>query len=86
MATIKHYCASNDVNGNPRRVYVFFSDGEAIAAWDEGYCGSDSVPGAWRQQAYDAERIKCTVKEYRQFLKLPSPLWANEVKGYSHIR
>jgi hypothetical protein len=26
------------------------------------------------------------VKEYRQFLKLPSPMWADEVKGYSHLR
>lgn len=86
MAVIKHYCASNDVNGNPRRVYVFFSDGEAIAAWSEGYSGHHAVPGPWRQQAYDAERIKCSVKEYRQWRKLPSPKWAGEVKGYSHLR
>jgi len=86
MATIKHYCATNCVNGNPRRVYVLFFDGEPIAAWDEGYSGSDAVPGIWRRQAYEAKRINCSARKYKQLLKLPSPAYAYEVKGYSHLR
>lgn len=34
---IKHFCAANDVNGNPQRCYVLVDeDGRNLAAWDEG--------------------------------------------------
>jgi hypothetical protein len=40
MATIFHYCANNDVNGNPQRLYALIDDNEDIlAVWDEGYLG-----------------------------------------------
>lgn len=88
MAHIQHYCASNDVNGNPQRVYVLVDpDGQNVAAWDEGYYGSDAVPGIWREAAYRSERIKCSVRKYKQLLRqLPSPKWAYDVPGYSHLR
>lgn len=87
MAIIQHLCAPNDVNGNPRRLYVLISDGESIAAWDEGYNGHHAVPGVWRDAAYNAERVNCTVKTYRDLKRiLPSPNWAHNVPGYSHLR
>ena len=80
-------CATNDRNGNPRRVYVMISDGAAIAAWDEGYSGSDAVPGIWRQNAYNAPSFAVTPAEYRECLRdLPSPAYAYDVKGYAHLR
>jgi hypothetical protein len=67
--------ATNDPNGNPRRCYVLFNpDGRPMAAWDEGYYGSDAVPGELRQQAYDAPIIHVPVREYLNWLaQLPSP-------------
>lgn len=38
--TIQRYCAKNDANGNPRRVYVIRNgDGAIVATVDEGYEG-----------------------------------------------
>ena len=73
MTSIQHFCAQNDINGNPRRIYVASFEGEQVAAWDEGYLGSDAVPGSLRRMAYESERIGCTVKQYNQLKKLPSP-------------
>lgn len=89
MTEILHLCARNDLNGNPRRVYVLrdTESGKYLAAWDEGYKGSDAVPGELRKAAYHSycERIK--VSEYKQLLRtLPSPDYAYEVEGYSHLR
>jgi hypothetical protein len=86
MATIHHFCAQNDVNGNPRRVYVLENQYGMVAAWDEGYLGDHAVPGMWRKEAYDAEHVNVSVRDYRKFLKLPSPDYAYEVKGYDHLR
>ena len=85
---IKHFCASNDLNGNPQRCYVLVDDsGQSLAVWDEGYKGSDSVPGVWRKEAYSALRSEITTKEYKRLLKtLPSPDYAHEVTGFSHLR
>ena len=83
MPRIIHYKANNDRNGNPRRVYVLFDDqNEALAAWDEGYSGYDAVPGDFRKKARNAETRDCSVKEYKDWLKLPSPDYAWDVKGY----
>jgi hypothetical protein len=87
MAEIIHYCAENDINGNPQRVYVMIDDGEQIAQWDEGYYGFHAVPGPWRDDAYRAERIKISVKEYKRILRqIPTYQWAHDVPGYSHLR
>lgn len=87
MPQIIHYCAENDHNGNPQRVYVMIDDGEQIAQWDEGYYGFHAVPGPWRDDAYRAERIKISVKEYKRILRqIPTYQWAHDVPGYSHLR
>jgi hypothetical protein len=88
MATIVHYCAPHDHNGNPQRCYVLFNlDNEAVAAWDEGYLGNLALPGIWREAAYNAPRINCSVTKYRKLLRtLPSPAYAHDVPGYSHLR
>ena len=85
MATFLHLCANNDYNGNPQRAYVLTNEaGEYVAAWDEGYLGSDAVPGVWRREAYAADRLAVTVREYKRVLKqLPSPAWDYEVPGYA---
>lgn len=87
MTKIEHYCANNDKNGNPQRCYVLINpEGDQVAAWDEGYLGSDAVPGIWRRMAYDADRINVSVKDYKRLLRtLPSPAWASEVPGYAHL-
>ena len=83
----KHYCAINDFNGNPRRCFVLIDDdGTPKAVWDEGYYGSDAVPGIWRKHAYNSERIDCSVRFYHKLLKsLPSPAWASQVPGWEHL-
>jgi hypothetical protein len=88
MAQFIHYCAKNDVNGNPQRCYVLIDsdDGNPVAAWDEGYYGLDCVPGIWRTDAYHAERIDCSIAKYKKLLRLPSPDWAPNVPGYAHLR
>ena len=85
---IRYYCAANDGNGNPQRCYVLVNpDGQEVAVWDEGYLGNDSVPGIWRREAYAAERIPCSMSYYRKLLRtLPSPDYAYDVPGYSHLR
>ena len=88
MVTIRHFCADNDRNGNPQRLYALIDpEGEMLAVWDEGYSGSDAVPGIWRKDAYFAEREKISVRKYKKLLRdYPSPAYAYEVKGYSHLR
>ena len=88
MTNILHMCAKNDVNGNPRRLYVMSNDdGKYIACWDEGYKGSDAVPGEFRKDAYLSQRFDVTVTEYNKLLRtLPHPDFAYEVEGYSHLR
>lgn len=39
-----HLCATNDTNGNPRRVYVVFDEtGAILETIDEGYQGISAV-------------------------------------------
>lgn len=89
MNKIKHLCTDNDVNGNPRRLYVLtdWETGEPISAWDEGYLGHHAVPGPWRESAYTADRTKISVTKYNKLKRsLPSPDYAYDVPGYSHLR
>jgi len=85
---IIRYCAENDYNGNPQRVYVMLDeDSNQIAQWDEGYYGFHAVPGPWRDDAYRAERISVSVKKYKRILRqIPTFQWAHDVPGYSHLR
>lgn len=87
----QHLCASNDPDGNPRRLYVLVDEelptATRVAAWDEGYAGHLAVPGIWREHAYNAERMDITVSLYKELRRiLPSPQWAHEVPGFSHLR
>jgi hypothetical protein len=88
MPNILHLCAKNDTNGNPRRAYVLSNEeGQYVAIWDEGYKGSDAVPGEFRDAAYLSQRFDVTVTEYNKLLRrLPSPDYAYQVEGYSHLR
>ena len=85
---IKHLCADNDYNGNPRRVYTLIDeDGYYLAAWNEGYSGHHAVPGEWRRQAYEAHKERISTREYNRIrAEVPSPDYAYEVSGYSHLR
>lgn len=88
FTSIKHLCANNDTNGNPRRLYALINeDGAYIAAWDEHYHGHNAVPGEFRKLAYDATNEHISVYEYNRIRKeIPSPDYAYEVPGYSHLR
>ena len=72
---IKHLCASNDSNGNPRRLFAVTGPlGGVLAVWDEGYQGSHAVPPALRDAAYAANRQPIAVSCYNWLLKtVPSP-------------
>ena len=85
---IKHMCAENDSNGNPRRVYAMIDEeGYYVAAWNEGYNGHHAVPGEWRRAAYHAERARISAREYYRIrAEVPSPDYAYDVPGYSHLR
>ena len=68
------FCADNDRNGNPRRIWVVSSDkGEPLFAWDEGYLGRNCVPGSLRKSFDDSVRVDCNLSTYRMLVKLPSP-------------
>ena len=69
------FCADNDRNGNPRRIWVVSNDkGEALFAWDEGYHGRNCVPGSLRRSFDDhSVRVDCNVATYQMLKKLPSP-------------
>ncbi len=83
----QHLCTHNDRNGNPRRLYVLIVDGTRVAAWDEGYYGSNAVPGPFRRAAYNAERVNIKPGLYNELRRtLPSPKWAHDVPGYEHLR
>ena len=67
---IIHLAATNDTNGNPRRLYVRINRHGGIAqVWDEGYKGYGCVPERYRGQAAHAPGFKTTPQEYRSLLK-----------------
>ena len=88
MTDILHFCAPNDYYGNPQRLYVLSNEeGKFIACWDEGYHGHHAVPGVWRNNAYLSQRFDISVTKYKNLLRtLPSPDYAHDVEGYSHLR
>lgn len=88
MTNILHLCANNDYYGNPQRLYVLSDeDGKFIACWDEDYHGHLAVPGEWRKAAYLSQRVDVSVTKYKKLRReLPSPKYAHDVPGYSHLR
>ena len=87
---MKYYCAKNNVNGNPRRLFALVENSRVLAAWDEGHQGSDCVPGVFRKKAWEAmmfDKHSISVKQYNEILRTaPSPAWGHEVPGYEHLR
>jgi len=83
----QHLCTHNDRYDNPRRLFVLVDKGRRVAVWDEKHYGVDAVPGVWRDAAYRAERLDITPGLYNELKRnLPSPNWAHEVPGYTHLR
>ena len=72
MVAIK-LCAKNDINGNPRRVFVVLDDmGSLVEAIDEGYNGTAELfakyPDISKVQGWPIE-FATTPAEYRRLLK-----------------
>lgn len=80
---MKHLCASNDTNGNPRRLFAVTGlHGGILAVWDEGYQGHHAVPPSLRNAAACADRERISVSSYRWLLKVcPSPS-ADQLEQY----
>lgn len=66
---VMRFRTKNDINGNPRRVYVAFCGTAVLGAWDEGYSGVYAVPDAFRYLAYDCPTVDVPVTEYRRLLQ-----------------
>ena len=71
--TVK-FNAGNDNSGNPRRVFVVFSDGAIVASYDDSYSGIKAVTNFYHRQAFDGLELDTTVKEYERLVK-----WGNIV-------
>jgi hypothetical protein len=60
-------CAKNDVNGNPRRVYVLLdSEGNIVRAADEGYRGRAAA--SWSPDV-NIPDFATTPAEYRRIVR-----------------
>ncbi len=68
-ACLVHLNAGNDVNGNPRRVYLAFQAGRILGVWDEGFRGSEVLPSDLRARASNALSLPTTPAKYRELLK-----------------
>lgn len=63
---VQHWCAPNDVNGNPRRLFVVFDDqGNIARIVDEGYRGE---PADIRALVH-LPSVRITATEYRNLIK-----------------
>jgi hypothetical protein len=59
--------ADNDRNGNPRRVFVVFHNGDVVAAYDEGYAGTGAITALDHRRAYQGIDIDVPVYEYERY-------------------
>ena len=65
-----YFVARNDADGNPRRLWALYSpDGEILAAYPEGYSGTDAVPLTLRPKTSTCFRVDTTPDEYRRILR-----------------
>lgn len=63
----QRFNAGNDTNGNPRRVFVVYSSGGTVLdTIDEGYAGAPQ----WVRQLHQLPDVRCSVSEYRDWLKM----------------
>jgi hypothetical protein len=56
--------AGNDVNGNPRRVYVVQPGKGKTLYFDEGYQGIKAIPEKYRKDSIDVGTFATTEQEY----------------------
>lgn len=67
---VQRLCSKNDVNGNPKRVYIVINPetGNIVDAIDEGYSGLSGVRKKYPEfiELYD---VVTTNSEYKAFLK-----------------
>lgn len=76
---VTHYCAKNDINGNPQRLFVvraILKDSDCaniVQIVDEGHCGENLTA---RQSefigdfAFDSRRILISPSEYKRLRNL----------------
>jgi hypothetical protein len=67
--TAQHLIAPNDVNGNPRRLYMVQVETNGVTIYDEGYLGSGAIPEQVRHRVEWLPEIHITAKEYKRLLK-----------------
>ena len=65
--TLIYLTTTNDTNGNPRRSWIQFRDGLAIASYDEGYVGVNALPEELRKQSHLAPQINVTPTELKRW-------------------
>ena len=68
--TIK-FNAGNDINGNPRRVYVTFRNGSIVATYDEGYRGEQAITNKNHRRAYGGYTFATSLAEYKALCRWP---------------
>jgi hypothetical protein len=69
MTTAIYLAAPNDVNGNPRRGWLF-TTGERHEFHDEGYEGVQAIRAEYLQHiARNAPKVNVTATEYRRIAK-----------------
>jgi len=65
-----YFTAPNDRNANPQRLWALFSPaGQLLAAWNEGYGGTHSLPAAVRPKAATCHAIAVSAATYRALLR-----------------
>lgn len=73
MKVYQHLNAGNDVNGNPRRLYVIYdldNAGDISAVIDEGYAGRGALHNAGiRADLIELAELDIPPAEYRRLLK-----------------
>lgn len=70
MYYVNHICATNDVNGNPRRALVVYDEqGRHVETIDEGYDGYSKLCEKYPKHKV-LMRVEVPVKEYKRFLKM----------------
>ena len=85
---VQRLCATNDANGNPRRIFQVVSDdlgtdayyhrgiakvNARVEYYDEGYIGPDAVPYDPRHTYINMPDVAITVSEYNKLRKLVKP-------------
>lgn len=81
---IQHLVSTNDVNGNPRRLFLIMGhEGSLLAVVDEGHAGRDAIQtgldavgfgkGGWRPNRIELPEIEVPPSFYRALLRGNAP-------------